>query len=95
LILPALKRNETLDSDRTNGESIVRLERQPTILSDILEDQAPPIYEARIVEDQGQVAVVRLLPSRLTATSPSAESNSPDINLPDTNLPDALDGPSR
>ena len=70
LILPVIKRPPFPEQTVANNGQIVRLIREPTILSDMLDDQAPPIYEAKIVNDRGEIAVVRLLPC-LLYTSPS------------------------
>lgn len=74
LVLPILKRPKASESAKSFNGSKLSLIREPTILSDVLEDQAPPIYEARIIESEGTIAVVRLLPSRLTAIAIQGEA---------------------
>ncbi|WP_404305686.1 hypothetical protein [Neorhodopirellula lusitana] len=57
------------DGQKDGQPVVVSLLREPTILSSVLDDQQPPAYQARVVVDEGRVALVRLLPERLTATA--------------------------
>lgn len=69
LVMPVLQRTQWQRPSDAIQDPMVRLIREPTILSDVLDDQAPPLYEAKIINNQGEIAVVRLLPPRLTATA--------------------------
>ncbi|SRR6056297_1301206 len=80
-----------LISGRPEAESI-RMVRVPTLLSDVVQDNAPPVYQARILRRQDEINLANLQPTRLVAIAVDEDASSPSGGG-DTTPPD--DSPNR